>query len=241
MLLLAGCSYVNNNDFPVVAFGEEVFYPKRTMHLGRSGAGNYYIARKVLENLDRADRVFILWSGLHRVDVSLPKYLLKYLDGYSHVTETRDEIWFHTGGFGGTWSVHQDRYPSWLNKYIAAQYRGLDWQYLNHNSLSVIAGCLAVLECRKIPYSFGFIYDIHRDYSGSQSSLGTPVDTTDPVYRMIPWNRCLRTTPFEFCAERGLLKEDGFHPTYKGYRQWWKSVRDQVPFELTGPAIWKDT
>lgn len=237
MLLIAGCSFVDNEDFPTVTFGPGVFMDQHARHLGRGGAGNHYIAQSVLDNLHDADRVFILWSGLHRIDVSLPKSLRDDLGTYDHVHETRDELWFHSGGFAGSWHSHsRHHYPDWLYQYIQAQYKSMDWQYLTHRSLSAIASCLAVLEMREIPYAFGFIYDIHRDYSDTHSALGTPVDITDPVYQLVPWHRCLKTTPLEFCTEHGLLQDDGFHPTREGYRQWWDTVRDQVPFGLFGPA-----
>lgn len=233
MLLISGCSFVDNSDFPAVAFGRGVFDNNYVLHLGRGGAGNFYISQSIIDNLHRATKVFVLWSGLHRIDVSIPKHLRADLKTYDHAHETQNELWFHTGGFSGTWHSHkQHRYPDWLHQYIKAQYKGMDWQFLNHRSLSVIACCLSVLESKKIPYAFGFIYDIHQDYSDIHSSLGTPVDVHDPVYNMIPWDKCLRHTPYEFCREKGLLQDDGFHPTREGYIQWWKSVKDQVPFGL---------
>ncbi len=236
MLLIAGCSFADNSDFPTVAFGPDVYDERCVMQLGRGGAGNYYIAQSILDNLHLADRVFVLWSGLHRIDVSIPKSARATLGTYDHMHETRDELWFHSGGFAGSWHGYSRyNYPEWIYQYLQAQYKSLDWQYLNHRSLSTVASCLAVLELQKIPYAFGFIYDIHRDYTDTQGSLGSPVDINDPVYKMIPWHRCLRSSPLEFCAERNLLQPDNFHPTREGYRQWWDTVRDQVPFDLSGP------
>lgn len=239
MLLISGCSFVDNGDFPTVAFGPRVYNDEYAKHAGCGGAGNYYIAQSVLDNLHLADRVFVLWSGLHRIDVSLPKSIKHDLKTYDQYQETRNELWFFSGGFGGSWHSHsRHRYPDWLHQYIQTQYRSLDWAYLNHRSLTAVATCLNTLEAKKIPYAFGFIYDIHQDYSDDFSSLGTPVDVDDPVYKMIPWHRCLRVTPFEFCKKHDLLQDDGFHPTREGYRQWWDTVKDQVPFKLVGPAEW---
>lgn len=234
MLLIAGCSFVDNDDFPTVAFGPGVYDNRYAMHLGRGGAGNYYIAQSILDNLDTADQVFVMWTGLHRIDVSMPKSYREQLGTYDHAHETRDELWFHSGGFTGSWHGHtRHRYAEWIHSYIEAQYKSLDWQYLNHRSLSVVASCLAVLEAKKIPYAFGFIYDIHQDYLDTQCSLGTQVDVNDPAYKLIPWDKCLRHTPYEFCADRNLLKDDGFHPSRAGYQQWWQHVKDQVPFGIS--------
>lgn len=232
MLLLTGCSFVNNSDLPRAVLGHWAFEPKTVLNLSRGGAGNFYIAQSILDNLHLADRVFVLWSGLNRIDIGLPLCHKPLLRSYDQFSETRNQLWFHSGGFGGSWHSHpKHRYADWIYDYLKAQYVALDHNYLNNRSLSVIASCLAVLEQRQIPYAFGFIYDIHQDYSNSHTALGSAVDISDPAYNLIPWHKCLRNTPFEFCKQHGLLSFDEFHPTAEGYEKWWLSVRDQVPFE----------
>ena len=59
MLLLSGCSYTDNEDFPSIAFGRRVYNKSLCKILAWGGAGNHYIARSILDNITPdVDKVF---------------------------------------------------------------------------------------------------------------------------------------------------------------------------------------
>jgi hypothetical protein len=237
MLLLSGCSYTDNEDFPSIAFGRRVYNKSLCKILARGGAGNHYIARSILDNITPdVDKVFILWSGLSRLDLEFPIEMKHDVSSYyegSPLHVTGDTIWFHTGGYDGTWHNHsRTKYSKYVHEFIKNQYLPLNWNYLVRKNLRSIIGCLNTLEQKNIEYRFGFIYDIFQDYSDSQQSLGGPVDRNEPLLDLINWNKFLPTTPYEFCTSNNLLSSDGFHPSNEGFKQWWNSVSHLVPFTL---------
>lgn len=237
MLLLAGCSFTDNLYFPTIAFDENVYCSHYSKILARGGAGNAFIAQSILDNLTPdVDKVFVLWSGFSRIDISLPKQMEYQVEIYEHTSTTNDALWFHSGGFGGSWHSHS-RYPyaQWLYDYVSAQYKPMDWDYLATKNLTVISGCLNTLDRLGIQYKFGFIYDIFQDYSNSHTALSGPVSRDHPLLRLIPWEHCLSSSPYEFCKDRNLLdptEPTPFHPSEQGYQKWWDSVKQEVPFRL---------
>jgi hypothetical protein len=237
MLLLAGCSFVDNSYLPRIAFGEDVYVHHHAKILARGGAGNAFIAQSILDNLTPdVDKVFVLWSGFSRIDIPLPKEMEYQVEVYEHTSPTSDAIWFHSGGFGGSWHS-QPRYPyaRWLYDYVSAQCKSMDWDYLATQNLTIISGCLNTLDRLGIKYKFGFIYDIFQDYSDDNTSLSGPVSRDHPLLRLIPWEHCLSSSPFEFCRDQNLLdptESTPFHPTPLGYQEWWNTVKHEVPFEL---------
>jgi hypothetical protein len=236
MLLLAGCSFTDNVHFPTVAFGPNIYDSNYAKILARGGAGNQYIAQSILDNLTPdVDKVFVLWSGMSRIDIPLPKPMEPEIEVYWHRSHGADAVWFHSGGFGGSWhSRSRYNYSKWIYDCLTTQYTPMDWNYLASLSLSVIAGCLNTLEALNIDYRFGWIYDIFSDYSDKNTSLNGSVSKDHHLLKTIPWHKCLNSTPFEFCRDRNLLDPtDDFHPTAQGYQEWWNSVQDQVPFLLT--------
>jgi hypothetical protein len=237
MLLFAGCSYTDNPYFPRIAFGENVYRHTHCKILARGGVGNTFIARSILDNLiPEVDKVFVLWSGFSRIDISVPRHMEYQFDPYEVRSLTNDASWLHSGGFGGSWhSRSRYRYAQWIYDCIAAQYKPMDWNYLATQNLVAISGCLNTLDKLGIKYKFGFIYDIFQDYSDDNTSLSGPVSRTHPLLRLIPWEHCLSSSPFEFCRDRGLLdstEPTPFHPSQIGYQEWWNSVKHEVPFEL---------
>lgn len=69
-VLVSGCSYTHNRDWPNKLFLEKKYQVK---NLGYGAAGNAYISNSITGNLDyNPDFVFILWSGLNRFDLRTP-------------------------------------------------------------------------------------------------------------------------------------------------------------------------
>lgn len=243
MLLISGCSFIDNPYFLSCAWDDDVYMPDRTIILARSGAGNQYIARSVMENLcsstplsehqaqapsSRVDRVFVLWSGLARLDIPLPLEQEFEIQDYWHRKRINRSVWYLSGGAEGLWNMDSTGSPEFIKQFLRKQYMTFDWEYLATHSLSYVVGCLNVLESRGIDYRFGFIYDIFQDHS-DEPSLGGAVSRDNPMVALIPWHRCLPSSPYDFCRLRGLLSEDNFHPSEQGYRAWIQEIRHLLP------------
>jgi len=234
MFLLAGCSYVDNPDFPLIAFGDAIYNQNRAKIVAMGGAGNQYIAQTIADNVncDTHD-VFVLWSGMSRLDVQLPIEMDHDVENYWHRTFSKRSVWFHSGGYGGTWhsiTNPKSRYAKYMHSYLEAQYKPLNWDYLAGISFTAISGALNLLETKNIQYRFGFIYDFFEDYSSDTTSLSGAVSRDHHMIDHIPWDKCISTTPYEFCRDNYLLDTDEFHPSAEGYNEWWNTVKSEVPF-----------
>lgn len=230
MLLLAGCSYVNDPACHLTGFGSMAHDYQRCRILSRNGAGNYYISHSILSHLHLGPtEVFVLFSGLSRIDISLPKVMESTID-FSHVSREEDCIWLHSGGWAGTWTLDRKRDSDQIgSRYFAGQYLALDWTYLNQQSLMRVIGCLNILESLRIPYTWGFIYDIYQPYTDEHTSFGGAVSKDEPLLKLLPWHRCVPSTPYEYCRDRSLMSEDGFHPSQSGWQDWFHSLEDWRP------------
>lgn len=237
MLLVSGCSFVNNSWFPRAMFGDEVYNKKKCTLLAEGGAGNQYISASIIESLNcDTEYVFVLFSGLGRIDVPVPVAMETEIEEYWHKTKLNNKFWFHSGGFGGSWNWKgaETEYAKWLRGYLEAQYKPMDYDYLADLSFTSITACLGLLEQKNIPYRWGFIYDIHTDYSSTMSSLSAAISDTHPRLLDLPVESKLDSTPHEWCKERNLLDQtDQFHPSADGYKKWADSIRPLVDFELT--------
>ena len=68
--LVSGCSFTNGHEWPVAMFPDASITNR-----GRSGAGNAYIGRSIVNAIDLKHppkHVFILWSGINRFDCTIP-------------------------------------------------------------------------------------------------------------------------------------------------------------------------
>jgi len=69
-ILISGCSYTEHTPWPATVFESEKFQIK---NVAASGFGNHYISNSITANLDyRPDFVFVLWSGINRIDLRVP-------------------------------------------------------------------------------------------------------------------------------------------------------------------------
>lgn len=226
MLLLAGCSFVNDPNCHLTGFGRLAHEYDQCRIVSRSGAGNYYIAHSILSHITKLDvsEVFVLWSGLSRIDIPLP---LASADQFrSHnISVEEDCAWLHSGGWAGTWSLDKKKASTNFYDYYHSQYSALDWKFLNQQSLTKIIGCLNTLEHQKIPYKWGFIYDIYHDHS-DESSLSAAVDHSEPLLKLLPWNKCISVAPYDYCKKLNLLSDDQFHPSLEGWTSWFANIEN---------------
>jgi hypothetical protein len=230
MLLVSGCSYLENNFF------SNLFYSARCNGenitcLARSGAGNQYIADSVLNNLNQqVTDVFVLWTGFNRIDISMSSDINLEIIKPWHKTQVGHTTWLHSGGMQGGLSLSE--LPPWVDSYLKYQYLPLDWNYLIDQNLRHVVGCLNTLKKLDINYSFGFIYDIHQDYS-KRFFLGGAVPRDHYLLKAIDWSKCISITPYEYCLTNNLLSADDFHPSDDGYQIWWNQIQKELPFQLT--------
>lgn len=223
MLLLAGCSYLHNPYLPSIIAKDTPFD-----NISQSSAGNEFIAKSVLYNLKTASykKVFILWTGLIRLDLEVSNVLDLSMVNKVRKTKRNNRTWFHSGGLDGG-CLRDPTVPGWIKNYFQQQYLPLDYELIQSQNLYHIASCLNVLESQGIDYRFGFIYDIHKPDNG-QYSLGPEISKSHPMMKLIPWEKSVSLTPYDFCLEHGLLGVDRFHPTFEGYQKWWDSVGLQL-------------
>jgi hypothetical protein len=230
MLLVSGCSYLENNFF------SNLFYSircngKNLTCLARSGAGNQYIADSILNNLNQqVTEIFVLWTGFNRVDISISKDINFETIKPWHKTQVNHTTWLHSGGLQG--GLSSDELPSWLDNYLKYQYLPLDWNYLIDQNLRHVVGCLNTLEKLGINYAFGFIYNIYQDYS-DRFFLGGAVPRDHYLLKAIDWSKCVSITPYEYCLKNNLMHTDNIHPSDKGYQTWWNQIQKELPFQLT--------
>ncbi len=223
MLLLAGCSFLHNDYLPSIVAGQQSYEV-----IAKGSAGNEFIAKSVIYNikLKNYKKVFILWSGLIRLDLEVSNKLdLSGVSSYRK-TQRNNRTWFHSGGLNGG-CLSDMAVPKWVRNHFHQQYVTLDYELIQSQSLYHIATCLNTLEAQGIDYRFGFIYDIHKPNNG-QYSLGNHVSKAHPLVHLIPWKKAVPIPPYDYCLEHNLLSEDRFHPTEQGYQKWWNEVGIQL-------------
>ena len=204
-------------------FGEGI------INMARSGAGNEYIAHSIIETCTThtsIDYVFVLWSGISRIDVSFGNSVVNTInDNLNHCTSLNDRNWIHCGGLLG--SHLELGKKNILKQYIKTQHFESDLKYLTNITLYNILITQAFLENRDIKYDFGWIYNPHIQYDlddNIEISNELILDKTSPLYNNIEWDKFLPTYPYNWCKERVLLEDDGFHPTDKGLSQWFENL-----------------
>lgn len=88
--LISGCSYTDSKHWPTILFGKQI------TNLAKSGMGNTYISGTITSYLDPKnlpDRVFILWSGVERVDTIVPDFISEFIE-----SNTSAGKWKGSGG-----------------------------------------------------------------------------------------------------------------------------------------------
>ena len=72
MILVAGCSYVQSQDWPIYLFGKNV------ISVGHGGACNWIISESVIKNINcDTDFVYAQFSGVNRFSVPVTNELAK--------------------------------------------------------------------------------------------------------------------------------------------------------------------
>lgn len=94
--------------------------------------------------------------------------------------------------------------------------------FLSDRTYLSVKNCIDILEYKKIPYHFSFIYNPwDTDFSNHFGTL----DANSPLRKQIDWNKYIDFTPFEFCIEENLLAEDQIHMSRTGQIKWAKQLK----------------
>lgn len=123
-ILISGCSFTEHRNWPNLIFDSKKHSIK---NLGRSAAGNNYISNSITGNLDyKPDFVFILWSGINRIDLRVPdsqtmrefSSIDEKILGYKWDTIKNSLYYFSGGGInidldwvGGYNNIKDDSWP----------------------------------------------------------------------------------------------------------------------------------
>ena len=228
-VLIVGCSYVENLDCVDPLNPNSQLDRTRLVLRGTSGAGNQAIAaRTVYEcSLENFDHVYILWSGINRLDFPIGRELHKVqpigkhgYPKYPYFSELGEMVWYHSGGFrlSGT----SDECPKWLQQFYDNQYKSATPRYLTDLSLLSIIQAQTFLDINQIPYSMSFIYDVHNNYRETYIEPGCgQIDTESSLFNLVNWKKfSAKIPPFEYARKNGKLEIDRFHPKFESMHQW---------------------
>jgi len=208
------------------------------LNLGRSVAGNRYIASSILSNIDlnnKPDYVFILWSGVRRIDIPIPpssttELLRDYLYNASE-NECNNVNYFFTGGNHNLPPVKNfiEQGASEIFQDIADMYYSdTDDKLCNQLSLESISSVTNFLDNHKIKYNFSFIYNpLSKGIADDEPSLGL-IDKTNAYYQHINWDNYINFTPFEYGLKHDFIY-DGMHLTVDGMCQWAEEIKKYIP------------
>lgn len=133
-ILLSGCSYTHGYDWP-----EHLWPRARVTNLARSGASNLYISDSIIDSIDlqnKPDYVFVLWSGLNKLDMILPVSAVtdKLSAGHEFYGKIGQSYYFFDGGNKHTHLVknyNQIKDPAWPQISNLADFFMLDQRIIN--------------------------------------------------------------------------------------------------------------
>ena len=114
--MVSGCSFTHNKTWP-----EQLASTKAAIkNLGKGGAGNSYISNSITAAVDwKPDFVFILWSGINRIELRTPDDSIfeKYVRNTGSSTINNSRYWMSGGAIdvekGWIAAYNQLRDPSW--------------------------------------------------------------------------------------------------------------------------------
>lgn len=232
-LVVGGCSFTYNNEFTWA--GPIKNKHNATINVGSCAAGNSYIARSVIHELDKHKDVALIcqWSGIHRqsyyIDNSHPLYNdFKASQGHwpdwagdYHAPETEavanENFWIKTGGnniaHSGSSSLIHDRFVKPYAKYFYSHEQALVETF--ENILRVQYYC----EAKNIKYLM-FWWKKELDNYRLEKYSKT-------LYNKINLNNWLPNLG-DWCVEHtNLLQQDldkGYHPTPDQHNKYAENV-----------------
>lgn len=196
------------------------------VNLGRAAAGNEFIARSVIDYVHHnpVDQVFILWSGLRRLDEVWPRSTKSQFSDCGFTGETTHG---HFVFSGGNYSDLDE--PIWKNSLIDGMFKmkycGNDDKFLFEQSALWIMLCQTVLSSLNKPYNFSFIYNPFDPIFPDEPSLGSAVGRDQGYFACLDWSRYVEPNPLDWAIANDVLSQDLFHPTEQGMSDWAQHIR----------------
>jgi hypothetical protein len=235
-ILVAGCSFTDGQDWPRMLFTNA-----NIKNIGRGGAGNEYIGLATIDAIRLSnnlnfDFVFILWSGISRIDVTFPSSMDQ--TDFSNIQvkgKTSNTVTLFSGGPRWDWTRNDGNDPPvlwnypFLDTYFKLKYKNNDRNFLIDNSTLHILNCHNFLESQNIPYKFGFIYNIFDSNLKEEPSCSK----SQGYFKFINWDKFINFPPLEFGVKHDLLQDDGVHLTQEGMNIWANSIKHQFDKELS--------
>ena len=224
-VLVSGCSFTACSTWPNILFSGHT-----VNNVGAGAAGNQYIAQSIIDSVrkQRPDFVFLLWSGLRRLDISFPKdYFNSEFKSWQYKGSTSTSCILFSGG---DWTRDDGNDPPALwghpivDAYFKMQYKNKVQDYLMDQSSQAIMNCHNFLESQSINYKFSFIYNIFNPYK-DEAMLGPPVTKNSNYFTYLNWEKYIDTTPLEWAIKHDHLSNDNFHPTQTGMNAWAEYIK----------------
>jgi hypothetical protein len=227
--LAVGCSFTHGAPWP------EIIWPgEKILNLGRSGAGNRYIAKTCIEELSfnqSIDEVFLLFTDFSRTDLEFPKkgYEMVSKDGKDHAYTLRERsAWVHSGADVFKFKPKRVNYfHPIFDKFIALQYLDRTNEYMINSNFLEIISTINFLDNMKIKYNWSMIID-PRD-PDTHDVFGTiPVPKTHTLWKSVNMANFVEPTPFKWCLKKDLISDDEFHPSIDGYIKWGEQIKKAI-------------
>jgi hypothetical protein len=262
-ILISGCSYTQPYKSARSTHWTTYLFPDQeyqVTNLATGSAGNRYIASSILSNIDlsnKPDYVFVLWSGVRRIDMPFrkeEKNLLdvgiltssavavvdnvKYFLVSGNTRMFRSYVDFELEGFKTIEEYNRNKNligSDALQSIVESYFIGSNGRYnvensdkfCNQLSLESISSVTNFLDNHKIEYNFSFIYNLHSNDLDFAPSFG-PIDKQSNYYNHINWDRYIDTTPFEYGVRHDLLNSDNWHLTPEGMCQWADEIQSRI-------------
>ena len=106
-ILVSGCSYTQHKSWP-----SQLLSPKKVdvKNVGAAGFGNNYISNSITANLDyNPDFVFVLWSGINRMELRVPNTKLfsdRKILGSGLIQDLENSVFYASAGRGALLDRH---------------------------------------------------------------------------------------------------------------------------------------
>jgi hypothetical protein len=220
------------NDFNIDVDKENklTLFGDSRINKARAGAGNEYIAHSVVETclnpVNKVEYVFVLWSGITRIDVSFGDSVVDIVNFDSqHNTRINNQNWIHAGSMLGTY--RNAKKDNVIHHYVKTQHLEQDMLFYTNRTLYNIITTQSFLENKGIPYDFAFMYNPHIEYNIDEDPnilVEGSFDKSSKLYSTIDWDEFIPTSPYNWCKEQELITADNFHPTIRGIREWFESL-----------------
>jgi hypothetical protein len=246
MNLVSGCSYTYGASWPQLLLGQH-------KNLGSVVAGNGYIADSIyLEtNQETPEKIFVLWSGINRLDLTLPSHV-KSQEVYTTNVHGTQYIHLPNKPFP-TDNYNKMKGPNWPDitsfmewnelpavkknetltrglfntghsvEQLALETFAIDANY--HWQTQTLLSLLKIqcyAENYKIDYRFSFIADVFDEKNRKQFGH---LRKDHPLYEQIYWHNYIDLTPFEYAVKHNGLMPDNFHVELDCMQDWATEVK----------------